>query len=119
MSNFGFLRAEWPELFEEAERAERNAVADPRTACFYARRCLEHTLKWLYRADGTLRSAYRRSSVVPAANAASTCSRTALTSCGPHWPASEIVATDFSTDIRSAVNEDSAGTMRTRTLISP
>ncbi|MEO3742547.1 DEAD/DEAH box helicase family protein [Plantactinospora sp. B5E13] len=55
MSNFVFLRAEWPSLFAEAERAERNVYADTRTACFYARRCLEHAVKWLYRADSTLR----------------------------------------------------------------
>lgn len=55
-----FLRAEWPDLATEAESAERNAAADPRTACFYARRCLEQTLKWLYRADRTLRKPYQR-----------------------------------------------------------
>ncbi|SCE97728.1 DEAD/DEAH box helicase family protein [Micromonospora chokoriensis] len=55
MSNFAFLRAEWPELFAEAEQAELNAAVNPRTACFYARRCLEHALKWLYRADRVLR----------------------------------------------------------------
>ncbi|MFI6238976.1 DEAD/DEAH box helicase family protein [Micromonospora sp. NPDC050795] len=55
MSNFVFLRAEWPELFAEAEQAELNALVNPRTACFYARRCLEHAVKWLYRADQTLR----------------------------------------------------------------
>ncbi|TDC75675.1 DUF4145 domain-containing protein [Micromonospora sp. KC606] len=54
MSNFAFLRTEWPELFAEAEQAELNAVVNPRTACFYARRCLEQALKWLYRADDTL-----------------------------------------------------------------
>ncbi|MGI5180571.1 DEAD/DEAH box helicase family protein [Dactylosporangium sp. CA-152071] len=55
MSNFAFLQVEWPELFAEAEQAERNAVVDPRAACFYARRCLELALKWLYRADRQLR----------------------------------------------------------------
>ncbi|WP_433551751.1 DEAD/DEAH box helicase family protein [Micromonospora zamorensis] len=55
MSNFVFLRAEWPELFAEAQKAELNAAVDPRTACFYARRCLEHAVKWLYRADRQLR----------------------------------------------------------------
>ena len=59
MSNFGFLRAEWPDLFEEAVRAERIAVADPRTSCFYARRCLEMSLTWLFDADDTLRLPYR------------------------------------------------------------
>jgi len=38
MSNFAFLRAEWPQLFAEARRAEQNGVVDPRAGCFYARR---------------------------------------------------------------------------------
>src|SRR2546423_1847634 len=59
MSNFAFLRAEWPALFAEAARAERNGVADPRTACFYARRCLELAINWLYDADATLVQPYR------------------------------------------------------------
>lgn len=59
MGNFGFLRAEWPALFEEAARAERIAVADPRASCFYARRCLELSLNWLFDADETLRPPYR------------------------------------------------------------
>lgn len=32
MSNFAFLRAQWPALHDETLRAERRAVADPR-AC--------------------------------------------------------------------------------------
>ena len=51
MSNFAFLRAEWPELLGEAARAERNGVADPRACCFYARRALELAVTWLYEAD--------------------------------------------------------------------
>lgn len=46
MSQFAFLRAEWPELFESAEKAEVAALADARTACFYARRTLELALRW-------------------------------------------------------------------------
>ena len=42
--NFAFVRAEWPAVFAEAARAELNGVADPRTSCFYARRCLELTV---------------------------------------------------------------------------
>ncbi|MFD0883034.1 DEAD/DEAH box helicase family protein [Streptosporangium algeriense] len=60
MSNFGFLKAEWPELYNEAIRAERLAIADPRTSCFYARRTTELALNWLYTADGTLREPYHR-----------------------------------------------------------
>src|SRR5207253_2676872 len=37
VSNFAFLRDGWPDIFAEAVRAERSAVADPRTSCFYAR----------------------------------------------------------------------------------
>ncbi|MHA6779623.1 DUF4145 domain-containing protein [Pseudonocardia saturnea] len=59
MSNFGFLRAEWPNLHAEALHAERLAVADPRASCFYARRTLELTLTWLFEADGTLHRPYR------------------------------------------------------------
>lgn len=54
MSNFAFLSAEWPDLFDEAQRAERLARVDPRTSCFYARRALELTVNWLYRFDSTL-----------------------------------------------------------------
>ncbi|WP_405091709.1 DEAD/DEAH box helicase family protein [Micromonospora sp. NBC_01392] len=59
MSNFEFLRAEWPELRDEALRAERLAVADPRGSCFYARRTLELALGWLFDADATLKKPYR------------------------------------------------------------
>ncbi|WP_055477913.1 DEAD/DEAH box helicase family protein [Sphaerimonospora mesophila] len=59
MGNFEFLRPEWPDLYEEATRAERLAVADPRVSCFYARRTLELAVAWLYTADDTLRLPYR------------------------------------------------------------
>jgi len=59
LSNFVFLRAEWPELFGEATRAERNGVVDPRASCFYARRALELTVDWLYQADHILQKPYR------------------------------------------------------------
>ncbi|SCL59150.1 DEAD/DEAH box helicase family protein [Micromonospora peucetia] len=59
MSNFAFLRAEWPELLDEARRAERLAVADPRGSCFYARRTLELALGWLFDADATLAKPYK------------------------------------------------------------
>lgn len=62
-SNFSFLQTEWPELHAEAQRAERAALADPRTACFYARRTLELAVAWLFRAEsgrgGALRMPYK------------------------------------------------------------
>lgn len=59
MSNFLFLRAEWPDLYDEAVQAERLAIADSRCSCFYARRTLEIAVAWLYRADSALRRPYR------------------------------------------------------------
>ena len=51
MSNFAFLQAEWPDLYEAAAKAEALAYPDPRTACFYARRALELAVAWLYKHD--------------------------------------------------------------------
>ncbi len=59
MSNFAFLAAEWPELHETAKRAEALAHADPRAACFYARRALEQAVGWMYRNDRSLRLPYQ------------------------------------------------------------
>lgn len=59
-SNFAFLQADWPPLFDAAVRAERFAHADPRAACFYARRGLEFTVHWLFDHDGTLNRPYAR-----------------------------------------------------------
>ncbi len=58
-SNFTFLRSGWPDLCDEAARAERNVIADPRAACFYARRALELAVQWLYDADKSLRRPYK------------------------------------------------------------
>ena len=51
-SNFVFLQPDWPDLLAEARRAEAAAHAEPRTACFYARRTLELAVAWLYQAEG-------------------------------------------------------------------
>ena len=59
MHNFAFLKAEWPELFEAAARAEELAYPDARASCFYARRALEIAVAWLYRHDRTLRLPYQ------------------------------------------------------------
>jgi type I restriction enzyme, R subunit len=59
VSNFGFLKTEWPDLHAEALRAEGLAVADPRASCFYARRVLELAVTWLYHADTSLQRPYR------------------------------------------------------------
>ncbi len=59
MSNFTFLRAEWPELHDAATKAEGLVYPDARAACFYARRALEITVAWLYRNDRTLKLPYQ------------------------------------------------------------
>ncbi len=58
-SNFTFLRAEWPDLYPEAAKAEQHATTDPRACCFYARRTLELAVRWLYDAEEDLRRPYR------------------------------------------------------------
>ncbi len=59
MTNFGFLKAEWPELFQEAEKAEGLVHPDSRAACFYARRTLELAVDWLYKYDHALKIPYQ------------------------------------------------------------
>jgi type I restriction enzyme R subunit len=59
ISNFEFLKADWPELFGEARCAEQLSRVDPRAACFYARRTLELAVKWLYDAERSLRTPYK------------------------------------------------------------
>jgi type I restriction enzyme, R subunit len=55
MSNFAFLKGEWPELFESSTKAETLARSDARTCCFYARRALELAVRWLYKSDASLK----------------------------------------------------------------
>ena len=59
MSNFAFLAAEWPSLYESAARAESLVFPDARSACFYARHTLERAVHWLYEHDSTLKLPYQ------------------------------------------------------------
>jgi type I restriction enzyme R subunit len=54
MSQFGFLKLEWPDVHEAASRAESLALADARASAFYTRRGLELAIAWLYKADARL-----------------------------------------------------------------
>jgi type I restriction enzyme, R subunit len=58
MSNFAFLAAEFPEIFENAKKAESYVANDPRTAAFYARRTVELAVQWAYRNDSGLSFPY-------------------------------------------------------------
>lgn len=59
MSQFTFLQREWAAVFEAASRAEAAVYADPRTACFYARRALELAVSWAFKHDAGLRLPYQ------------------------------------------------------------
>src|SRR5882672_3668580 len=59
MSQFAFIQREWSAVFDAASKAEAAVHADPRTACFYARRGLELTVSWAYKHDATLRLPYQ------------------------------------------------------------
>lgn len=59
MSQFGFVKPEWPEVFDAAARAERATNFDPRTSCFYARRALELAVRWAFKFDGSLKLPYQ------------------------------------------------------------
>ena len=58
MSQFTFLRREWPEVYDSAARGEFAVNRDPRTACFYARRALELAVAWAYKHDASLKLPY-------------------------------------------------------------
>lgn len=60
MGNFDFVTAAWPEISDEARRAEHYAYGEPRSSVFYARRTLELTVQWLYRADDSLTLPYNK-----------------------------------------------------------
>src|SRR5262245_23921436 len=59
MTQFAFLQREWSTVFEAASKAEAAVHADPRTACFYARRALELAVSWAYKHDAALRLPYQ------------------------------------------------------------
>ncbi|MBY0688255.1 DEAD/DEAH box helicase family protein [Microbacterium marinilacus] len=48
MSNFAFIRAEWPELYESCQRAESYVVSDPQAAGKYARSAVEALVDYLF-----------------------------------------------------------------------
>src|SRR5687767_2706075 len=58
MSQFAFLQAEFPDIFDHAARAENLAHADPRGAAFYCRLALETAVHWLYRHDRSLKNPF-------------------------------------------------------------
>lgn len=59
MTQFAYLQREWPTVFGAASKAAGAVHADPRTACFYARRALELAVDWAYKHDPALRLPYQ------------------------------------------------------------
>ena len=60
MTNFGFHRSEWPQIYESALKAESFVFPDPGTACIYARRTLELAMQWLFKSDAALKPPYQQ-----------------------------------------------------------
>ena len=58
MSQFSFLKLEFPIEFELASWAERYVLSDPGAAVIYARRCLDAGVRWMYRYDRGLPQPY-------------------------------------------------------------
>lgn len=52
MSNFDFVRVEWPGIHGDCVRAEDYLGSDPRTSCIYARRAAEQLVALVYDVDG-------------------------------------------------------------------
>ena len=46
MSNFAFVQAPWPELYEVCQRAESYAISDPNAAAFTARIAVENIVDY-------------------------------------------------------------------------
>jgi type I restriction enzyme, R subunit len=59
VSNFTFLKPEWPAVYEAASKAADAVHSDPRTACFYSRRALEIAVAWAYKSDASLHLPYQ------------------------------------------------------------
>jgi type I restriction enzyme R subunit len=59
MSNFAFLAAEFPTVYEAAVEAERQASVSPTAAAFFAGKAVEVAVKWAFRADPNLRLPYQ------------------------------------------------------------
>ena len=48
MSQFAFLKSDFPDLYKHASKAELHALSDPGGACFWARLTVETAVKWIY-----------------------------------------------------------------------
>jgi len=58
LSNFTFLKSEWPDLFASAREAEQQVQTAPRSCLFSCRYALERATRWLYKHDDYLKQPY-------------------------------------------------------------
>lgn len=58
MSNFEFLKYEWPNIYRECKEAEDSVFTKPRYAAIMSRSALEKIVHWLYQNDGDLEQPY-------------------------------------------------------------
>src|SRR3979409_332600 len=58
MSNFDFLKTEWPELPSSSRNVESLVHTDTRPCRYHARRTLEMAVDWLYQNDAELKRPY-------------------------------------------------------------
>ena len=61
IKQYSFVSEISHDVFISACKAESSVIADPRTACFYARRTTELLVEWIYEHDNTLRRPYEAS----------------------------------------------------------
>jgi type I restriction enzyme, R subunit len=54
MSNFLFLQADWPDIFDTAQEAEMQAGRFTKSSTLMCRAALEQMIKWMYDNDGDL-----------------------------------------------------------------
>ncbi len=58
MSNFNFLKPDWPEFIDDAKAMEKLVHFDPRGACGRARYLIEQVVLWMYENDEDLELPY-------------------------------------------------------------
>ena len=59
MSNFSFIKADFPDLFVDAQEAEQLTFVSPKAAAIFCRSTLENTINWLYENDAKLTRPWR------------------------------------------------------------
>lgn len=59
MSNFSFIKADFPDLFVDAVEAEQLTFVSPKAAAIFCRSTLENAINWLYENDNKLTRPWR------------------------------------------------------------